>query len=250
MKNGIAEKTPLFYARVAGYSLLLLALIALYANFFVLLELLIPGDAAATVANITANELSFRFAIASFVIVLVLDVIISWALYVLLRRVDKTGALLAMIFRLVYSAILGAAIFNFLSILLLVKEEAYLAELGTNQLQGQVMLLIDGFSNGWVIGLVFFGIHLLLIGYLVFKSGFMPKILGILVMLAGLGYMIDSFAYIILENYDDYEIVFVLIVAIPGAIGELALAIWLLLKGKKIPEMTPVKESCEERVHP
>lgn len=65
----------------------------------------------------------------------------------------------------------------------------------------------------------FFGIQLLLIGYLVFKSGFMTKVLGILVMLEGLGYMIDSFAYIKLTNYADYEIVFVLIGAIFGAIG-------------------------------
>lgn len=238
MKNDFAEKTPLFYARVVGYSLVLLALIAVYANFFVLAGLIIPGDGAATAANITANELSFRLAIASFVIVLVLDIIISWALYVLLKRVDQNLALLAAIFRLVYSAILGAAIFNFLNVLQLLKEGVALE---TSQLQAQVMLLIDAFSNGWIIGLVFFGIHLLLIGYLVFKSGFMPKVLGILVMLAGLGYMIDSFANILLANYADYEIVFVLIVAIPGAIGELALGIWLLLRGKKIPAIEPKK---------
>lgn len=243
MKNGIDEKTPLFYARVVGISLLLLALIALYGNFFVLPDLIIPGDAAATVNNITGNELSFRLATASFVIVLVLDVIISWALYVLLKRVDRNLALIAMVFRLIYSAIFGAAIFNFLSVLHLLSEEAYLAELGTSQVQAQAMLLIDAFANGWDIGLVFFGIHLLLVGYLVFKSGFMPKILGGLVMLAGLGYLIDSFAYILLANYFDYEILFLLIVAVPGAIGELALAIWLLVRGKKIPGMLPLKEN-------
>lgn len=237
------EKPPLFYARIVGVSLLLLALIALYANFFVLSALIIPGDAAATVNNIVENELSFRLATASFVVVLVLDIIISWALYVLLKRVDWNLALLAMIFRLIYSAILGAAAFNFLSMLHLLSEEAYLAELGTNQLQAQAMQLIDAFDNGWVIGLVFFGIHLLLVGYLAFKSGFMPKILGGLVMLAGFVYLFDSFAYILLANYYDYEIVFVLIVAIPGAVGELALAIWLLIRGKKIPEILPEKGS-------
>ena len=237
------EKPPLFYARIVGVSLLLLALIALYANFFVLSALIVPGDAAATVNNISSNELSFRLATASFIIVLVLDVVISWALYALLKRIDPFLALLAMFFRLIYSAIFGAAIFNFLSVLHLLSEAAYLAELGTGQLQAQAMLLMDAFANGWDIGLVFFGIHLLLVGYLVFKSEFMPKILGGLVMLAGVGYLVDSFAYITLANYADYETVFVLIVAIPGAIGELALATWLLARGKKIPEMVPEKAS-------
>lgn len=234
MKNNMTEKTPFFYARVVGFGLLSMALAALYANLFVIERLMVPGDASATVNNIIANDLSFRFAIACFVIVLVLDVIVSWALYVLLKRVDKNLALLAALFRLIYTAVLGAAIFNFLSILQLLREEASLLE--TNQLQAQVMMLIDAFNNGWIIGLIFFGFHLLLIGYLVFKSRFMPNILGGLVMLAGIGYLIDSFAKILLPNYADYETIFVLIVAIPGAIGELALAIWLLVKGRKIPE--------------
>lgn len=237
MYTGITEKTPQFYAKVIGFGLLLMALLALFANFFVIESFIIPGDAAATVTNLTDNELLFRLAIASFVIVLVLDVIISWALYILLRRVNKSFALLAALFRLTYTAIFTASIFNFVSVLELINEASYLMLLETNQLHAQVMLLIDAFRNGWLIGLVFFGVHLLLIGYLVFKSGFMPKLLGILVILAGLGYLIDSFAKIILSNYTDFETMFILIVAIPGAIGELALAIWLLVKGKKIPEM-------------
>lgn len=237
MYTGITEKTPQFYAKVIGFGLLLMALLALFANFFVIESFIIPGDAAATVTNLTDNELLFRLAIASFVMILVLDVIISWALYILLRRVNKSFALLAALFRLTYTAIFTASIFNFVSVLELINEASYLMLLETNQLHAQVMLLIDAFRNGWLIGLVFFGVHLLLIGYLVFKSGFMPKLLGILVILAGLGYLIDSFAKIILSNYSDFETMFILIVAIPGAIGELALAIWLLVKSKKIPEM-------------
>lgn len=237
MTNGVNEKKTLFYARVVGFGLLLMAVVALFANLFVIESFIIPGDAAATINNITDNEVLFRLAIVSFVIVLVLDVIVAWALYILMKRVNKNVALLAALFRLTYAAIFTAVIFNFLSVLQLLSEENYLALMETNQIHAQVMLLIDAFNNGWIIGLVFFGIHLLLIGYLVFKSGFMPKLLGILVMLAGLGYLIDSFAKIILTNYSDFETMFVLIVAIPGAIGELALAIWLLVKGKNIPEI-------------
>jgi hypothetical protein len=98
------------------------------------------------------------------------------------------------------------------------------------------MLLINAFNNGWLIGLVFFGFHLFVIGYLVFKSGFMPRILGILLIIASMGYLIDNFAKVLLANYTDYETIFTLIVAVPGVIGELSLAIWLLIKGNKIPE--------------
>ncbi|WP_197684174.1 DUF4386 domain-containing protein [Planococcus antarcticus] len=204
MTTGMNEKNPLFYARVVGFGLLLMALVALFANLFVIESFIIPGDAASTINNITDNEVLFRLAIVSFVIVLVLDVIVAWALYILMKRVNNNVALLAALFRLIYTAIFAAVIFNFLSVLQLVSEERYLALMETNQLHAQVMLLIDAFNNGWNIGLVFFGMHLLLIGYLVFKSGFMPKLLGILVMLAGLGYLIDSFAKIELSNYSDF----------------------------------------------
>lgn len=239
MNKGRAEKTPLFFARVVGVGLLLMAALAIYANFFVIEGLIVEGDAVKTATNITGNELVFRFGIVGFVIVLVLDVIISWALYMLLKRIDSQLALLAAFFRLIYTAVFAAVIFNFLSVLQLLKEEAYLMELGTNQLRMQVMMRIDAFNNGWVIGLVFFGIHLLFVGYLVYKSGFMPKLLGVLVMLGGLGYLIDSFAKIILSNYADYASLFLLIVAIPGTIGEVGFAIWLLVRGKKIPDTKP-----------
>lgn len=250
MTSVIAEKSHLFYGRVAGFGLVLMAVIAIFANFFVLESLVIPGDAAATVNNIAANDLLFRFGIAGFAVVLVLDVIVAWALYILFRQVNKGLALLAACFRLVYTAIFAAALFNFLSVLQLVGKEIYVAVLETSLLQAEVMLLIDAFRNGWLIGLVFFGFHLLLIGYLVYKSKFMPKIIGILVMLAGLGYLIDNFAKVMLSNYTEYEILFLLIVAVPGTVGELALAIWLLVKGKKIPEMVPPNASYEGRVDP
>lgn len=241
MTSGLVEKTPLFYARVAGFGLLLMAIVAIFANIFVFERLIVPGDAAATIANITADELLFRFGIVSFVIVLILDVMVAWALYILLKRINRNIALLAVVFRLFYTVISAGAIFNFLSVLQLIREESYLGILETNQLQVQVLTLIDAFNNGWTIGLAFFGIHLLVIGYLVLNSEFMPKILGILLLIGGAGYLIDNFAKIILANYADYETLFMTMGAIPGAIAELSLAVWLLVKGRKIPEMVPLK---------
>lgn len=245
MTGVIAEKSHLYYARITGLSLLVMAIIALFVNFFVFESLIVPGNAAATMENLLANDLLFRFGIAGFITVLLLDVVVSWSLYILLRQVNKNLALLAALFRLAYTAIFAAALFNFISVLQLIRGEMYSAALETSQLQVQVMLMVDAFNNGWVVGLVFLSFHLLLIGYLVFKSQFMPRTIGILVMLAGMGYLIDNSAQILLSNYADYEIIFLLIVAVPGVIGELALAFWLLFKGKKIPDIVPLKPSLE-----
>lgn len=236
MTNAIAEKSPLVYARLAGFGLLFMFMLAIFANFFVLEGLIIPGDPTATANSIKANEMLFRGGIASFIVVLILDILVAWAFYILLKPVNKNLALLAAWCRLIYTAIFGVAIYNFISVLHLLSGAAYLTVFETDYLHAQVMLLINAFNNGWLIGLVFFGLHLLVVGYLIFKSGFMPRILGILLIIGSLGYLIDSFAKILLSNYTDYETIFLLIVAVPGIIGELSLAIWLLFRGKRIPD--------------
>jgi hypothetical protein len=231
MTNRHSETSPLIYARIAGFALLLMFLLAIFANFFVIKGLIVPGDAATTANNIIAKEMLFRCGIISFIIVLILDVLVAWALYVLLIPVNKNLALLAAWLRLVYTTIFGIAICNFLSVLRLLSGAEYLKVFEKDQLNAQVMLLIDAFNNGWLIGLVFFGLHLSVIGYLIFKSGYMPRILGVMLIISAIGYLIDSFAHFLLSNYTNYESIFLLIVAVPGVIAELSLCLWLLFKG-------------------
>lgn len=229
MTNAIAEKSSIFHARLAGFGLLLMFVLAIFAIFFVIQGLIIPGDSAATANNIITNEMLFRSGITSFIIVLILDVLVAWSLYVLLKHVNKNLSLLAAWFRLIYTAIFGAALFNLLSVLQLLSG----VDLEMEHIQTEIMLYINAFNNGWIVGLVFFGLHLTVLGFLIFKSSLMPRILGILVVIASLGYLLDSFAKILLSNYTDYQTIFILIVAISGVTGELSLAIWLLFKGKK-----------------
>ena len=234
MTNRNTEASPRYYARVAGLGLLLMAILAMFSNFSVIEGLVIPDDAATTVNNIITNEMLFRSGFISFVIVLILDVLVAWALYVLLKPVNKSLAMLAACFRLVYTAIFGIALSNFLDVLPLLSGTEYLTVFTKEQLHAQVMLLINAFNNGWLIGLVFFGFHLLVVGYLIVKSGgYLPRIIGIFLILASAGYVIDSIAHFLLPNYADYKTIFLLIVAIPGVIGELSLAFWLLIKGVK-----------------
>ncbi|TFE22717.1 DUF4386 domain-containing protein [Cohnella luojiensis] len=232
MTNRITETSPRIFAKVAGFGLLLMAMHAMFANFFVLEGLIIPGDAATTANNIIANDLLFRSGIISFIIVLLLDVVVAWALYIILIPVNKNLSLLAAWLRLIYTAIFGIAIYHFLNVLELLSGADYLTVFETDELHAQVMLSINAFSNIWLIGLIFFGLHLLVVGYLAFKSGYMPRILGVVLMVACFGYLIDSFAHFLLSNYTDYEAIFLLIVAVPGVIGELFLAFWLLFKGR------------------
>lgn len=167
MTKGTTEKSSIFYARLAGFGLLLMAVLAIYSNFFVIENLIIPGDGAKTTSNIMANEMLFRSGIASFILVLILDVLVAWALYHFLKPVNKNIALLAAWFRLIYTAIFGIALSNFLSVLPLLNGAEYLNAFEMDQVHALLMLCINAFNTAWLIGLVFFAFHLLLVGYLI-----------------------------------------------------------------------------------
>jgi hypothetical protein len=223
-------------ARFAGFVYLFIAILGILVNSFVLESLIVQGDAARTANNIMANDLLFRSGIAGFMVLVILDVVVAWALYILLKPVNKNLAMLAAWFRLVYAAILGVALHNFLSVLQLLSGADYLTVFETEQLQAQAMLFLNAFNYTWLIGLTVFGLHLFVLGYLVFKSRYMPRIIGVLLVASSLGYIIDSFANFLLPNYADYETIFLPIVGVPAIIGELSLTFWLLLKGVNIEQ--------------
>ncbi|MBN1995327.1 MAG: DUF4386 domain-containing protein [Anaerolineae bacterium] len=230
MTNRITDISLRQAAIAAGIGLLLMTILAPFAEFFVRQNLIVPGDAATTAKNIRAGEWLFRMAICSYLIVAILDVVVAWALYVLLKPVNNSLSLLAGWFRLVYAAIFAIALHNLLGVLHLLSGADYLTVFETDQLYAQVMLFLNGFNGGWDIGVVFFGLHLFTLGYLVFKSGYIPKILGVLLMIASFGYLADSFGKFLSPNYGATIAMFTFI-------GEVLFMFWLLFKGTKIPEM-------------
>jgi len=231
MPNRIADISAQKAARVAGVGYLIIIIAGIFAELFVRSKLIVPGDAATTANNIMASEWLFRASIVSDLVMLVCDVLVALALYVLLMPVNKNLALLATFFRLVHTAIYGITLLNLSFVLLLLSGVDYLAVFNSDQLHALVLLFLNAHGYGYIIGLVFFGLHCLVLGYLVFKSGYFPRVLGILLIAASIGYLIDSFARFILPNYSDYESIFLLIVAVPAIIGELSFCLWLLLKG-------------------
>jgi hypothetical protein len=233
MINSIADLSPRKTARIAGFGYLVIIITGIFAEFFVRSKMVVPGDAAATANHIVASEELFRTSIASDLIMLLSDVIVAWALYVLLKPVNKSLALLATFFRLVHAAIYGINLLNLFFVLQFLSGNQYLSVFETGQLQALVLVFLNAHQYGYDIGLVFFGFHCLVLGYLVFRSGFLPSILGILLVIAAIGYLINSFARFLITNYEVYETIFTLVVFIPAFIAELSFTLWLLLKGVK-----------------
>ncbi len=220
-------------SKITGIGYLLIFLTGFYANFFVLEKLMIPEDAAATTANIVTHGALFRTGILSFIVMVLVDLLLAWTLYILLKPVNKHLSLLTAWFRLVNATIFGIALFHLFNILQLLNNEKYPGLIETRPLQAHAMLLLDSFNHTWLIGLIFFGIHLFLLGYLILKSNDIPGILGILLIVASAGYLTDSFAYFLFPGYHNYKDIFMMVVAIPGVVGELSFTVWLLVRGVK-----------------
>ncbi|MCH8801867.1 MAG: DUF4386 domain-containing protein [Chloroflexi bacterium] len=233
MISSNAEGSPIYYARIAGFGYLIVFLFGIFANFFALEKIIEPGDAATTASNLADSELLFRIGIAGWIIVLVADAMIAWALYVLLEPANKSLSLLAAWFRLVFVAIFAVTLLYLFVVLELTK--GYNATVfDTGQVQAQMTLFLGGYDYGINIAFVFFGLHISVLGYLVFKSDFIPKILGVLLMVASGGYLIDSFASFLSSEYADNDVWFLIFVAAPAIIAELSLTVWLLFKGVNV----------------
>lgn len=220
-------------ARIAGGLYLIIIIAGIFAEFFVRQSLIVPGDATTTASNIMASEGLFRAGIAGDLIMIMSDVALALVFYVLLKPVSNSLALLAAFFRLAQATILGINLLNLFFVLQLLSGADYLTVFDADQVQALVLLFLNGHSTGYAIGLVLFGLSLFVLGYLVFKSGYFPRVLGALLIVASSGYLIDSFARFLLPTYDNYEAILTLVVFLPAFIGELSMCLWLLLKGVK-----------------
>jgi len=215
------------YAKIAGVLYLLIAVLSGFVHFYVPAQLIVPGDATTTASKIMASAGLFRVGIGSELVILLSEIVVSVLLYALLKPVNKTLALVAAVSRLVMTAIHGVNLLNHFIVLLLLGGASYLTVFAPNQLQGLAMLFLDTYSHGFNIGIVFFTLHTLLLGYLIFQSGYFPKILGVLFLIASLGYLIDSFSYVLIANYKTGPVY----LALPIALAEIAFPLWLLIKG-------------------
>lgn len=230
-------------AVTAGLGLLLMFIAAMFANFVVIEGMVVPDDAAATLANLQANEQLFRLGLASFLLVVLLDVLVAWSLYIFLKPADARLSLLAAWLRLAYSAMYAAAMFGLALALRLLSNADFAAIFPAEQLPSQVMLALAFFQEGWMVGLLFFGVSLLVLGVLVFRSGYAPKILGVLLFGAGVSYLVDSGVQLLLPNYADFAGLLLFVLLLPMIVGEMAFCFWLLLHGGKTEQSVTLRDT-------
>lgn len=213
--------SPRAAAGWAGLGYLAIFFLAMVANVLALEAVLDRQDAAATAADLLAHEAAFRAGLAAFLAIFLLDIVVAWALWVLLRPVHADLALLAAWFRLGYTVVLGSAL-----VLLWVALE--LAD-ATPAAEAGALLALESFDFLWVAGLAAFGLHLVLVGRLLLTADRAPRVLGWLLVAAGTAYAGDTVAHIVVPDYEQHATIFLAIVAGPAIVGELMLTIWLLL---------------------
>ena len=216
--------SPRSQARIAGV-LYLIIIVAGAVGYTVHSTLFVWNDAAATAGNILASEQLWRLSFAAMLVMLACDVAVAGIFYVLFKPVDRALSLIACAFRLVLAAIVGVALLGRYAPLLLLKDTA-LAAIETDQRLAMGLLSIKMFERGFDVALVFFGFHCLAIGWLIYRSSFLPRFLGVFLLLAGLCYLISTFRNLVFPVF-----------ALPfniqvfSYVAEMALCLWLIVKG-------------------
>ena len=215
-------------ARIAG--VLYLAIFVIYPlAASVRSMLVVPGDAAATAQSVAANQSLFRWGMAGESVIFLIEIVMAGFLYVLLKPVSRSISLASALARASEGIVMAATnLFTSILTLFVVGNTGYLAVFEPEQQDALALLFQD--ANNYVILIwgLFFALHLVLLGWLVYRSGFFPKIPGVLLVLAGIGYFAQSFGVMVAPGLSDVLATVVLLLATPG---ELVFALWLLIKG-------------------
>lgn len=229
-KNTISELSPNKYARIGGIFYLVIIIAGLFGQLMVREVLVVSGDPTATANKIMNSEMLWRIGISVDLIMQICDLPLMLIFYLLLKPVNKNLALLTLLFNLIQTAVLVANKLNLLTALYLLGDATYLNTFNTDQLLTLSYLYIRLHDAGFGIGLIFFGFVCLIEGYLIFKSKYFPKAIGILMQIAGLCYLINCFTLILAPKFLSVIVLF------PCLIGELSLCLWLIFKGVNLTE--------------
>jgi Domain of unknown function (DUF4386) len=235
------ETSPQTYARIGGLLYLAIAVGGFFAEALVRGRLIVRGDAAATASNILQSETLFRAGLAGEMIMLVCDVAAAIILYMLLRPVSRNLALLAAFLRVTHAAVYGLVGLFHLAAVVLLQGDAFLQAFNAQQLQALAYLSLRLHGHGYGLSLIFFGTSLVVLGYLIFRSRYLPRALGALLAIAGWCYLINSFAQILAPQIATSLFPWILLPALPA---ELGLCLWLIVKGV---DLTKWRDALQER---
>lgn len=216
-------------ARIVGMLYVVIILGSIIGGVFS--EMYMQSHLAGADDVLSIPEWMYRIGFSTYLLVYTSDLALSFIFYILLKPVNRGLALLAAFFRFAEATLLGINMLNhYNAFLLLSGSGAYLSIFQADQLHSLASLFLDAHRSGYLFGQVFFGIHCFFLGYLFFKSGYFPRFLGVLLVLASFGYLIESFSFFLLTNYEVMEAINTWIVAVPAFLAELSLAYWLLFK--------------------
>lgn len=240
MKTKHREMSPSAAARFAGVLYMVITVAAVFAHIVLPEQFIVPGDAAATAANIAANTSTFRIGlVGSELVILLSEIVLSVVLYVLLKPVSKALSLVAAVSRLAMTTIHGLNLLNYYFVLQLVDGGNLAMAFGPEQVQALVMMFLEAHSIGFTIGIAFLVPHVLVLGYLIAQSGYFPKVLGFLFIAAGIGYLFDTVGLLLVSGYTTTPGLIAMVIAV----AEIAFPIWLLVKSvntagwqKRMPE--------------
>jgi hypothetical protein len=233
MTDRTVETSPQLYARIGGVLYLIIIVVGLFDEAFVRNRIIVSGNATATAANIRSLESLWRFGIAAEFFLLICAVALTLIFFVLLRPVSRDLALLAVFFNLVSVAIEAAVQLYLLGALFPLGKTEYLRAFEPEQLYALASLSVKSHSYGFGVALIFFGCVCLIDGYLIFRSGYFPKTIGVLMTIAGLSYLTNSFALILAPTFANRIFPAILV---PAFVGEASLCLWLLVKGVNVPK--------------
>lgn len=217
------------YARISGILYLAIIVLGIYSEVFIRSNLIVSGDAIATATQIINSKAMFLISFAADSLMLVCDVAISVLLYILFKSVNKTIALTSMVFRLTQAAILGLNLLHYFAALLLINSDGYGTIITTDQIYYLVLFFLELHSYGYDLGLIFFGVSNLFLGYLIVKSNYFPNIIGYGLTVAAIVYLTGSYIRFLLPEYLQ---IFDPLYIIPF-LAELSFCLWLLVKGIK-----------------
>ena len=222
-------------ARTAGVLYVIIISCGLFAEIGVRSQLIEPGHPSATARNIIDSPMLFRAGLAADIVMFIADVAIAVVLYQLLRPLGRTMALLAAAFRMTQTAVIGLNLLNMFQAVRILDDADYLGTFGADQIDTLALLYLDAHKYGYILGLAFFGVSTLIVGYLALSSRQMPRPLGVLLVLAGAGYLIDTFSFFLIPGYDGSASPIVLA---PALVAEVWFALWLLTKGGRLEHLT------------
>lgn len=227
----IERWSPACTARIAGLLYLVTVVTGMFSLVYVPSQISVPGNPSATIAHIVASSSLYRLGIAAGLVCYTVFLVVPLLLYRLLSPVNRSAAMLMVVFAVVNVPIALLSIAQKLDILSLLDEARHAPITGFHAVEAQVIRLLDAYNNGMLVGEIFAGLWLIPFGYLVFRSGFLPRVLGGMLTVGGLGYLLTVFGNVLIPDYDHSPISN--FDTLPAGLGEIGICLWLLIFGAK-----------------